>query len=289
MFVGKLKSGIRQTIDQFRRHQAKAKIEKLLVDDDKRLQAIGYALLETLNDSLTVDEQQIITLIEQRRENILLSDQKIIVIDYGAGNPGSRRKKEEMEQGVLETEMLSEVCLTSKTVFWCTFLFKLIRKLQPLSCIEMGACVGISASYQAAALKLNGKGKLLTLEGSPDVAQVAQNTLSLLKLDNVSVVTGPFHETLRHALKASKPVDYLFNDGHHDHDYVLRYFDEAVPFLSEDATLIIDDISWSGGMKKAWRAIENDDRIVASVDLHTIGIALKGKRTEHPIRISIPL
>lgn len=289
MFVRKLKSGIRQTIDQFRRHQAKAKIEKLLAADDKRLQAIGYALLETVSNLLTVDEQQTITLIEQQRKNILQSDKKITVIDYGAGNPGSVRNKEEMEQGVSETEMLSEVCSTSKTEFWATFLFKLIRKLQPVSCVEMGTCVGISASYQAAALKLNGKGKLLTLEGSPEVAKVAQNTLSLLGLDNVSVVTGPFHETFIQALQVSKPVDYLFNDGHHDHDYVIKYFDEAFPYLSEDAILIIDDISWSGGMKKAWRRIENDDRIVASVDLHTVGIVLKGKRKEHPTRISIPL
>ncbi len=289
MFVGKLKSVVRQTVDQYRRHQAKAEIEKLLVDDDKRLQAVGYALLESLNDSLTVDERRIITLIEQRRENILQSEQKITVIDYGAGSPGSRRKKEEMEQGVLETELLSEVCLTSKTAFWGMFLFKLIRKLHPVSCVEMGTCVGISASYQAAALKLNGRGELLTLEGSPDVAQVAQDTFSLLRLDNVSVIAGPFHETLNNALQASRPVDYLFNDGHHDHDSVLKYYEEAIPYLSEDAILVIDDISWSPGMKRAWREIENDSRIMASVDLHTIGIALKGVHTGHASRISIPL
>lgn len=217
------------------------------------------------------------------------SDEKITVIDYGAGNPGDKRRKEEMDQGVSETELLSDVCMTSKPAFWGVFLFKLIRKLQPLSCVEMGTCVGISASYQAAALKLNSKGKLLTLEGSPDVAKVAQKTFAFLDLDNVSVISGPFHETLKHALQVSKPVDYLFNDGHHDHDYVLKYYFESLPYLSENAILIFDDISWSQGMKRAWREIAADDRIMASIDLHTLGIAFTGDRKGHSAQIRIPL
>jgi predicted O-methyltransferase YrrM len=52
------------------------------------------------------------------------------------------------------------------------FLFHLVRTLQPAQAIEMGACVGISGSYIAAAMRLNGKGHLWTLEGSPEMAKL---------------------------------------------------------------------------------------------------------------------
>ena len=42
-----------------------------------------------------------------------------------------------------------------------SILFRLIRNLEPSSCVELGSCVGISASYQAGALSLNKKGQII--------------------------------------------------------------------------------------------------------------------------------
>ena len=177
----------------------------------------------------------------------------------------------------------------SKPTFWAIFLFKLIRKLEPSSCVELGSCVGISASYQATALSINGKGSLITLEGSTEIAKIAKDTLESLNLQNTSVVTGPFHETLKGVLESSKPIDFFFNDGHPDHDAVIQYFNEALPNLSDEAVFVVDDISWSPGMRKAWTEIEDDKRVTASIDLKTIGIALIGNKSAIKEKFRFPL
>jgi len=202
---------------------------------------------------------------------------RIAVVDYGAGSGESRRTKEEMDSGVPSTALVADICKVSKPAFWATFLFKLIRKLEPSSCVELGSCVGISAAYQATALRLNGKGRLQTLEGSPEVARLAQETLVSLQLPAASVITGPFHKTFRDVLASAQPIDFFFNDGHHDHDAVMRYFEESLPHLSREAVMVFDDISWSPGMRKAWTEIEADKRVIASVDLQVIGVAVIGK------------
>lgn len=184
---------------------------------------------------------------------------------------------------------IEKITQASKPQFWATVLFKIIRKIEPLSCVELGSCVGISASYQAAALNINGKGSIVTLEGSSEIAKIAEETFDNLGIENVSVVIGPFHQTFHRVLEAAKPIDFFFNDGHHDHDAVMRYFNEAVPYLSDAAVVVFDDISWSSGMRKAWTEIEADERVSASIDLENIGIALVNRDVAGRIKFKVPL
>ena len=132
---------------------------------------------------------------------------------------------------------------------------------------------------------------MLSLTGSPQVADIARETLSTLDLEkHASIRTGPFHETLTPSLQSMKPVDYLFNDGHHDRDAVLGYFNDALPYLAEEAIVVIDDISWTAGMNAAWSEIENHERVSLTVNLRQVGIAVIGNasstKKEH---FNIPL
>jgi len=284
-----LKKSCRLAIHLFRRYKARSALTQLTSHEYPKLKAIGHALYESLTNTMSAEEQELIHLIEERRSFLLRSDKEIAVIDYGAGSPNSNRTKENMEKGVQSTAFVASICRGSKPAFWATILFKLIRKLEVSSCVELGACVGISASYQAAALSINRKGYLVTLEGSPEIAKIAEETLEGLNLRNASVVIGPFHETLKGVLESSKPIDFFFNDGHHDHDAVIQYFNEAMPYLSNEAVMVFDDISWSPGMRKAWTEIEDDERVTVSIDLDAIGIALVGSNLATKEKFRIPL
>jgi predicted O-methyltransferase YrrM len=272
-----------------RRQMAIKTLTQLTSHEDQTLKAIGLALHESLVKDLSAEEQEAINLIEQRRSFLLKSKGEIHVIDYGAGSPISKRTKDEMERGVQSAAKVADITEASKPRFWAIILFKLIRRLKPISCLELGTCVGISAAYQASALNFNGKGTVVTLEGSPEIANIAKETFGSLGISNVSVVTGPFHQILDDVLQASKPVDFVFNDGHHDHHAVIRYFDQVMPFLSDGGVIILDDISWSSGMKKAWSRIEEDERVSASIDLSSIGIALIKKSLATKVKFKIPL
>lgn len=59
--------------------------------------------------------------------------------------------------------------------------------------------------------------------------------------------------------------------------------------MTEDAVVILDDISWSEGMKKAWNEVKEDKHVVASVDLDKIGIVILGKSTVENPHFRIPL
>lgn len=284
-----LKKGLKLPLQLLRRHKAKGALSVLTSHENSKLRAIGIAIQESLARELSLEEQKAITSIEERRAFLLSSNQEIAVVDYGAGSPDSNRTRETMEKGSRSRQPVSKIATASKPEFWATMLLKMIRKLEPSSCVELGSCVGISASYQAAALAMNGKGAIVTLEGSDEIADLAKQTLAQMGLENASVVTGPFHETLGAVFESAKPVDFFFNDGHHDHDAVLRYFNQAIPYLADGAVIVFDDISWSPGMRKAWTEIVNDERVSAAIDLHTIGVALMDKSMDTKESFTIPL
>ena len=282
----------RPLVNSLRQRSAKKSIVDLTSHRSLKLQAIGQALSESLPPRPQHNtEDSVLSEIEKRRKSLLDSERVIKKIDFGAGSPSSTRSKSEMASGVEISNTVAEVCGGSKSEFWAHFLFRMIRKTNPVSCVELGSCVGISAAYQAYALKLNQQGKLLSLEGSPQVADIASETLSTIDLEEyASIQTGPFNETLLPSLQSMKPVDYLFNDGHHDHDAVLGYFDDALLYLADEAIVVIDDISWSDGMKAAWSEIESHERVSLTVNLRQVGIAVIGSasssKKEH---FNIPL
>ena len=52
--------------------------------------------------------------------------------------------------------------------------------------------------------------------------------------------------------------------------------------------IVIDDISWSSGMRKAWTEIEDDKRVTVSIDLQEIGIVLLGNNVATKEKFRIP-
>jgi len=284
-----LKRFIYPSLKKYRRSRAKSAATKLASHADPRVRAVGVALLETLTGVLSPEERAWVERIEQRRKFLLHSDKSITVIDYGAGEPGSKKTMDEMNAGHETTAYVQNICKSSKPPYWATLLFRMVRSLKPESCVELGSCVGISASYLSAACQLNGKGLLRTLEGSPATAEIARESLEGLGLENGSVITGPFHKTLQGVLERAKPVDFFFNDGHHDRTAVHQYFNLSLPYLAEDAVIVFDDISWSSGMRQAWEEIENDSRVLVTLDLYDIGIAILGNNPSAKEKYRIPL
>lgn len=274
---------------KFKIYLEKRELRSLASHTHPKWSAVGIALIESLDRIASDIERTKMDLIEKRRFFLLQSCEEIAVIDYGAGKSYQKRTKEEMKRGVLGVSKVADVTKASKPQPWAFMLFKIIRSLKPLSSLELGSCVGISASYISSALEINEKGRLISLEGSPEIARIAQESLDEMNLRNCFIGIGPFHDTLKDALANANPIDFLFNDGHHDYDAVLQYYHEALPYLSKDAVIIFDDISWSPGMRKAWTEIENKESVRLSIDLHAIGIVIMGDTSVPKKKLSISL
>lgn len=251
---------------------------------------IAQAIRSASRRELSAEERRAVEPIETLRSAMAASTELLTRTDYGAGDAQSTRTAETMNEGIEVTDTLAAVChAASKSPSWCLVLFRLVRAVRPVSCIEMGTAVGLSAAYQAAALKLNGAGTLATLEGAASLAGVARRNLQLLGLSNAEVVVGRFSDTLAGVLAERRPVDYVFVDGHHDEHATRSYFDTIVPALAADAVLVFDDIAWSDGMRRAWQAISGDVRVRLAVDLGQVGLCVVGATGSAPRRFRIPL
>lgn len=222
------------------------------------------------------EEARWVGLIEQVRARLEASQEPMAITDHGAGSrveastavPGTNAAK-------VTTKTLGQMTLSSKPPQWAYLLFRLVRELQPQRGLEMGSCVGISASYQAAGMRLNGSGRLMSLEGADVLAERTRTTVGGLGLaDNVNVVLGPFDETLAGALAELAPLDWAFIDGHHDGPATLRYMESILASCGPEAVLLFDDINWSPGMRQAWCSILTDPRFALTVDLRSVGIAV---------------
>jgi len=233
---------------------------------------VKQAIRETIHYRINPDEKAWINRIEQIRKQFTGNPTEVTILDYGAGNPDSLRSEEEMTQGAVSTTTYGEICMGSKPALWALLLFKLIRKIQPETAIELGTCIGVSAAYQSAALQLNGKGNLITIEGSDTIAGLAKKNLESLNLQNVEVRCGTFKDVLPEVFMKTSGLDYVFVDGHHDEQATIAYFELLLPHLSPGALLVFDDISWSNGMRRAWVKICKHPAVSFSADLTMLGI-----------------
>jgi len=164
----------------------------------------------------------------------------------------------------------------------------LIREFRPAHVLELGTNLGISAAYLASALKINGQGRVVTIELAPDRVDLARQVHTSLGLDNVSYVCGRFADTLGPALDDLVSVELAFIDGHYQMQPTLDYFERISRHASSDALFVFDDIRWSPGMWRAWKSLRADARIRVGVDMLGYAICAGGPRrfagTEVPCR-----
>jgi predicted O-methyltransferase YrrM len=233
----------------------------------------GYAglLAESIRDafkgSLSEDEKKKIHTIENLRKRLNKSNDVVEISDFGA-NADSMN-------GTIVHRSIGEVAVSSSKPYrWSLLLFFIIERFAPKQCLEFGTCLGVSTLYQAAALTLNGSGALVTMEGAPNLASLAQKNFSSLAYENITSVVGKFSDILPSVIEKYQPFDYVFVDGHHEGNATYGYFEQLLPSLMNNAIVVFDDIHWSASMKEAWQKIIRHKRVKYFVDLYQVGILI---------------
>jgi predicted O-methyltransferase YrrM len=272
-----------------RRLRTRSELGRLAASSDPLARRLAAAVDAVVSDRLDPGERRWVERIESLRSRLLQSTEEVAIVDYGAGDPDLELTEEAMSTGRAESRRIADICSSAaKPPVWARLLLKLVREIQPEHSVELGTSLGISAAYQAAALELNGHGRLVSLEGAPALVEVARRHLAELGLERATIVAGRFQDTLDGVLASESPVDYAFVDGHHDRDATLEYFEQILPASAQNAVLIFDDISWSPGMRQAWRTIAAHPRVGVAIDLFKVGICeLTPSRGKENYRIAI--
>ena len=198
--------------------------------------------------------------IENLRNNLLKDKTEIEIEDFGAGSSvmsSNKRVVKEIAKSSLKNKKFAQL------------LFRIVQYYKPCTIIELGTSLGVTTSYFAAA---NKTAKLFTLEGSPNVAAIAQENFDELNLENINLITGNFDDTLPPVLKTLEKVDLAFVDGNHRKNPTLQYFDQLLKKRNDQSIFIFDDIHWSAEMEEAWKQIQQHSSVTLTIDLFFIGL-----------------
>ncbi len=248
-----------------RKFQNRQQIKALNNSSSETVKKIGKAVRFSLNKNFSPEEKEAIKRIESIRKEYLTSEREIHRWDPEGNAEGKEKLSTVTKYG-------------SRSEFWDTLLFQLVRNLKPLTSVEIGTCVGISAAYLGLAQKLNGEGKLTTLEGSPYRSEIARETFQKVQA-NVNIAVGKFDVTLRQILDNTEPIDFAFIDGNHRFAPTVDYFKALLPRLATESVLVFDDINYSPEMQRAWKKIKVHPFVNASIDLFVFGIVVVNSET----------
>ncbi len=228
----------------------------------------------TFNKNILCDTRKFYAFnqIESLRNNLKLNNTEIEIEDYGAGSTFHKNKV---------CTISSLVNNAAKQKLHAQWLFKIINTYNRKNILELGTSLGIGTSYMAMA---NAAATITTIEGSKNIATIAQQNFNALNINNINIVHGNFDTVLQDVCKNNKPFDLVFIDGNHQYHPTLNYLETILPYVTPDAIIIFDDIYWSADMTKAWKKIKADNRFLLTIDVFQLGIVALGnafKQKQH--------
>src|SRR5437762_7445381 len=155
-------------------------------------------ITKILNDKNDHDDYEKVESLRKR----LLHDKSVLDIeDFGAGSSSARPGKRAV------TSVARHAVKSKK---FGQLLYRIVKYYQPKTIIELGTSLGITTSYLSLA---NPGAKIFTLEGSPQIAGVAQQNFRTLELQDLKLIDGNFDNTLPAVLYQVPTVDFVFIDG----------------------------------------------------------------------------
>jgi len=185
---------------------------------------------------------------------------EILVDDFGAGSHFSSLNKR---------SIASIAKLASKNEKYGQLLFRLVNNFQPQTILELGSSLGFSCIYMASACK---NAKLITIEGSHEIARIAQENIAESGLTNITLLNGKFEDELNNAINQLGKLDFVFFDGNHQKEATLFYFEECLKYHHQKSVFVFDDIHWSRGMQEAWEQIKAHPEVFVTIDLFFLGL-----------------
>ena len=196
----------------------------------------------------------------------VINDQKTIKItDFGAGSrifKDNKRKISDIGKNAGAT--LKRMCL----------LYRVTRYFKPKTILELGTSVGLGT----AAFGLARTGKIISIEGCTEIAEVARQKLKSLKIDHLTLKNAQFSVFLGDISEENH--DLVYFDGNHSKAATLSYFETLVPTANNDSVFIFDDIYWSAGMTEAWEAIKQHPQVRVTVDCYWLGFVFFRREQE---------
>lgn len=198
-------------------------------------------------------------ILKKYRKTLLENKNFIEVTDFGAGSRVFKSNRRQISK-IVQTAGISPKR--------AELLFRITHYFQPSTILEIGTSLGLAT----AALALgNPKAKVVTIEGCPNTATIAQNQLTEFDCSNVENVISEFESFLISENIQATNYNLIYFDGNHSKKATLEYFDLLLPTIDNDSVWIFDDIHWSEDMEEAWEMIKNHPKVKVTIDTYQWG------------------
>ncbi|RZK43484.1 MAG: methyltransferase domain-containing protein [Pedobacter sp.] len=132
--------------------------------------------------------------------------------------------------------------------------------------VTLGTGSGITTAYLSAA---NPDASILSIEESPEIAEIAYHNFSALGVPNIEIQVGNFDDLF---VKEGEQLDLIYISGKHKKNALLKYFGTCLTRAHEGTLLILDNIYWSKEMKEAWSQIKANKSVTVTIDLFWAGL-----------------
>ncbi len=193
-------------------------------------------------------------ILKKYRKSLLENKNFIEVTDFGAGSRVFKSNRRQISK-IAKTAGISPKR--------AELLFRVTNYFQPSTILEIGTSLGLAT----AALALgNPKAKVVTIEGCPNTANIAQNQLTEFDCNNVESVISEFESFLISENIQATNYNLIYFDGNHSKKATLEYFELLLPTIDNDSVWIFDDIHWSEDMEEAWEMIKNHPKVKVTID-----------------------
>lgn len=149
------------------------------------------------------------------------------------------------------------------------------KQFAPATILELGTGIGISTLYMALGQP---EAQIITIEGSKEKSDYAENLFKREGLNNVQFYKGTFDKILTRKIQELKHPLLVFIDGDHSFRPTINYFNIISKHANEDTIIIFDDIHWSKEMGKAWNYISANESLSLIIDIFHLGIVFFNKK-----------
>ncbi|MCQ2342148.1 MAG: class I SAM-dependent methyltransferase [Paludibacteraceae bacterium] len=205
--------------------------------------------------------------IEERRQAMLRAPKKIHIRDFGTG-----QDRDDLVMHIAQNSVMkpSKAQLLSRIVNYMSGKEYVPERTDGLTIVELGTSLGLTTAYLAS---VDSRNRVVSFEGSDEIAQMATLNWQHLQLHNISLQIGPIDDTLHnYAKRAHARIDFVLIDANHTGAATLRYFEWLLPLMDTNGIIAIDDIRYSQDMYRAWKRIVSHEGVTATMDLGQMGL-----------------
>jgi predicted O-methyltransferase YrrM len=213
--------------------------------------------------------------LKEYRNSLLKNHNTIEVTDFGAGSKVFKSNKR-------------EICKIAKTAGIspkrAELLFRIVNYFQPEKILEIGTSLGLATSaLSLGSRSLGTNSKIITLEGCPETAKIAQEQFQKFNFKNINSEVTEFASYLEkwnlskktgteHYKLNTEHFSLIYFDGNHSKKATLDYFELLLPTITNETLWIFDDIHWSLDMDEAWKIIKNHPAVTVTIDTFQWGL-----------------